>query len=213
MENLSEEICEFMKVLGFDNVRHIPKLKEVKKSYYDRSKEIHPDKHMNENESVKKSFEEQFKKLHTAYTTISRFIIENATNEDDDEEESWARKEFESANVMTMNTKSVTLSIPREHTNAWVDILCENFGRPVDQTSSYNGLQFKTKNGTSIKIWTKKRTKRNTMFVDGSAYFDFIKHDLPKLFREVLKRSKESSSNNTSPVISNPSKRIIKCDL
>merc|ERR1711954_58478 len=107
---------------------------------------------MNENEEIKRGYEEQFKKLHTAYEEISKFIMQNSTIEDQDEEEELARKEFENANVMTMNMRSVTISIPTEHTSAWIDVLCKHYGRPKDQTTRNNGLQFKTDDGTSIKI-------------------------------------------------------------
>ena len=130
MDQISEELKEFFQVLGLTVSEHLPKLKEVKKAYYDRSKEIHPDKHMNEEEEEKKLFQEKFKRLHTAYTTISKFIIKNSTVIEDDEEESWARKEFENANVMTMNERSVTLSIPKEHTKAWINVFVKILGDP-----------------------------------------------------------------------------------
>ena len=51
------------------------------------------------------------------------------------------------------------------------------------------------------------------MLIDGSVYIEFIKHDLPNLFKEVLKRSKEDPKYTYSPIIENSSKRTIKCDL
>ena len=136
MTKINEEIKNYLKILGLQETGKLPKLKEVKKSYYERSKELHPDKHSKKDEKTKKYFEEKFKELLTAYRSVSVYIIENKVDNDDDEEEVLIRKEFENVNIVTMNQKSATMTIPKEHTEAWITVLHEHFGRPIDQTRS-----------------------------------------------------------------------------
>ena len=77
MEDISDQIRKDFEILGFVDFERIPKLKEAKKAYFERAKEFHPDKHMDEDETTKKAFEEEFKTLLSAYKNVSRFIIKN----------------------------------------------------------------------------------------------------------------------------------------
>ena len=52
--------------------------------------------------------------------------------------------------LMTLNQMSATFSIPKEHTDSWIEVLSETIGKPLDQTSTNNGLQFKDESGTNI---------------------------------------------------------------
>ena len=70
MEQLSGELKECLQTIGFIQLEKIPKLKEIKKAYFTMSKELHPDKNMDENDEIKKEYKEKFKKLLSAYTNI-----------------------------------------------------------------------------------------------------------------------------------------------
>ena len=118
----NEEVFEDLKTLGFKEYEKLPKLKDVKKSYYEMAKALHPDKHMDEDENVKKEFEEKFKILMNAYKRLSLFILKNTSSNENDDEENLIRKEFESMNVVTMNQNSVKLSIPKSHTSFWREV-------------------------------------------------------------------------------------------
>ena len=93
-----------------------------------------------------------------SYLAICKFIEENIVHEDEtDEEATLVRKEFKEVNMVKINSHSVTLSIPTSYASAWVDILFEHYGRPLNNTAlnntaTNNGLQFKTKDGVNIKI-------------------------------------------------------------
>ena len=132
MTKISDQIAEYLKILGVENTKKLPKVKEIKKIYYKKSKELHPDKHAKEDESTKKQYEEKYKEFLTAYRNISLYIIENGEVKEDDEEEILSRKEFENVNIVIRNQKSATMTIPKEHTEAWITVLHEHFGRPVD---------------------------------------------------------------------------------
>ena len=131
MENITEEIQHNLKTLGFLEIERLPKLQEVKKAYFAMSKELHPDKHMAKNDTIKKDFEEKFKLLLSAYKNVSTFIIENGESIEEDEEEKLVKKEFENVNVVTVNQNSITLSIPKQHTESWVEALHKKYGRPL----------------------------------------------------------------------------------
>ena len=150
MEALSKEMLNCFDLLGFKNPKCLPSLKEVRKAYYNMSKNIHPDKHNTEEEEMKKKYEEEFKNLSNAYTEVSKYIIENHTEEEEEEEEVMERNFFQNFMVMTLNQMSATFSIPKEHTDSWIEVLSEAIGVPMDQTSTNNGLQFKDKSGTNI---------------------------------------------------------------
>ena len=112
---------------------------------------------MSDEEEIKTEYEEKFKVLLSAYRKVLIFIIENGEVQEEDTEETLIRKEFENMNLIKVNKKSVTLSIPKSQTNAWLEALEENFGTPINQNVNGNGHQFKTPSGVSIKIWEKKK--------------------------------------------------------
>ena len=109
-----------------------------------KSKEVHPDKHMNNDEDTVKEYEEKLKELLWAYKILSTFILKNKEIPEEDLEEEVLRKEFENINVTKMNQNSVTLLIPKSHTKEWIETLIDKFGSPLDQTDKGSGLQFKT---------------------------------------------------------------------
>ena len=108
--------------------------------------------------------------------------------QEEDTEETLIRKEFENMNLIKVNQKSVTLSIPKSHTEAWIEVLTEDFGTPVNQTANGNRIQFKTPTGVSIKIWEKKKNPKNTMLIDGpkDKYLNFVDKEMTNLFEKVL---------------------------
>ena len=196
MSKYSDEVIKDLNTLGFKELEELPKLKDVKKSYYEMAKELHPDKHMDEDENVKKEFEEKFKTLLNAYKRLSLFILKNTNNNENDEEENLIRKEFESMNVMTMNQNSVRLSIPKNHAPFWRQVFQNKFGFPNDQSATDNGEQFKTKTGVSITLWEKKKASRSTILISGpkSMYLSFVNEGITKLFEEVLQKASQSKT-------------------
>ena len=217
MENISEDIRENLKTLGFIQLEKMPKLKEIKKAYFTMSKELHPDKHMDENEETKKEYEEKFKILLSAYTNVSIYIIDNGTDKDDvddedDEEEILVRKEFKNVNLVQANQNSVTLSIPKNHTSIWIEVLEEKYGSPRDQ--GRNGIQFKTEHGVSVKLWKKMRAKKDTILVDGNRdhYLSFADSEIIKLFKIVLEKCRKGSELQESEDTSRARNRLVECN-
>lgn len=216
MENVSDIIKNELEILGFGKIKRIPKLKEAKKAYFERAKEFHPDKHMDEDENTKKAFEEEFKRLLAAYNNVSRFIIENMKEADEeDEEEILVRKEFENLNVITMNQNSISMRIPKHHTDAWIHVLKTNFGSPRNQTGTNNGLQFKTDDKVSIKLWMKKKSDYDTILIDGhrNIYINFAKNKMPELFKEVIRKYQENKRIDAENIKRKPSSRSQDCKL
>ena len=215
MNNISEEIREDIKVLGFKETKNLPKLKDMKKAYYDMAKALDPDKHMDEDEKVKKQYEEKFKVLTNAYRRVSIFILKNTNKSEDDEEENLIRKEFESMNVIIMNQNSVKLSIPKAHSSLWREVFEDKFGSPKDQSATSTGVEFKTQNGVSITLWEKKKAKESTILISGpkSQYLNFVDKDITKLFEEVLYKAANDKSSTSGRSRRSTTNRIIECNL
>ena len=188
MEQLNEEIRKHFVVLGFDSFTRIPPLKDVKSAFHDKAKETHPDKHMKKEEEIRKHFQEMFKEILNSYNIVSKFIVENVVEEEDDSEETLARKEFEDVNIVVMNKTSVTISIPKEHLKSWIFVLKQKYGNPTDRSKKNNGYQFKTETNVSITVWEKVRDNHSTMFINGNLkeYINFLENKIPQLFQLVL---------------------------
>ena len=89
---MSDELVMNLRILGLQSIPKLPKLKEVKKAYFQKSKELHPDKHMSDEEDIIKEFEEKFKVLLNAYRKVSLYIIKNGEVQEEDTEETLIRK-------------------------------------------------------------------------------------------------------------------------
>ena len=166
MEQLNEEILKHFAILGFEGFTRIPPLKDVKSAFHEKAKETHPDKHKKKEEEIQRHFEEIFKEILNSYNIVSKFIVENVVEEEDDTKEALARKEFEDVNVVVMNKTSVTISIPKEHIKSWIFVLKEEYGKPADRSKNNNGYQFKTETNVSITVWEKVRKNHSTMFIN-----------------------------------------------
>ena len=120
-------------------------------------------------------------------------------------------------NLIKANQKSVTISIPKAHTEAWIEILNQTFGTPINQTMKGNGLQFKTISGVSIKIWDKKSSTKNTILIDGprDKYLSFVDNEMTNLFEKVLEIcSKNTGLNKNSNLRKRRlSNKSINCNL
>ena len=68
-------------LLGYDEVDELPKLEEVRRSFFESARNLHPDKNLNADSTIKEKKEEDFKKLLNAFKLATEFIITNSTGE------------------------------------------------------------------------------------------------------------------------------------
>ena len=108
--------------------------------------------------------------------------------EEEEEEEMIARTEFKEANHVNLNHKSVTIKIPTSHADAWKETLKNTIGITADRSKSNNGIQFKSNEGINITLWKKEKEQTSTIMIDGKkGFWDFLEHDMPKLYSYVKK--------------------------
>ena len=107
------------------------------------------------------------------------------------------------------------MMIPKHHTDSWINVLKTNFGAPRNQTGTNKGLQFKTADKVSIKLWIKKKSDFDTILIDGqrNKYINFAKNEMPKLFKEVIRKSENNKSNNKDQVKNQSSRKSQICKL
>ena len=138
---MNSEIIEALKMLGFHNFDQLPKLQEIRKEFFSCARRNHPDKNVNEDKKTKEDREEAFKNLLNAYNVVAELIIEEKSEdvEDDDEdvyetedqgfeEIEFEKEEFKEVNLVSTNVQSVTIKIPTDHADSWKSVFEEQIG-------------------------------------------------------------------------------------
>ena len=136
---LIAQVLNCMKILEFDDLEKIPMMKEVRKKFIRLVKAKHPD--------GGNGTEEDFIELFDAKEFLMNYIKVNfPVQVDIDEEETLARKEFDSANIENINEDSVTVFIPSYHVSTWRKCLSERYGDPRTLPTKHGvkPIQFKT---------------------------------------------------------------------
>ena len=152
--HITQEIRCQLELLGFKE-EQIPGVKEIRKSFIQLSKQLHPDKNTSLSEEDKRNAEERFKNILVAYTSLLKTLLENENDEDseeedveeeDEEEDEEIMYEFKEMNSVTVNMTSVTIRVPTKHVDQWEIILSRNYGDPIHRSNKNNGKQYHTEN-------------------------------------------------------------------
>ena len=128
------EVTEALIILGFEETDQLPKLKAVRKTFFNIAKFNHPDKNAAEEEKTKEEREEFLKKVLNAYNLVVKAIFENEKRymEEDDVEEDededtedqgddeicFTEEKFKEVNLVKTNQRSLTIKIPTKHADA-----------------------------------------------------------------------------------------------
>ena len=178
---MNAQVLNCMKIMEFENLEEIPKMKHVRKKFIRLVKAKHPD--------GGQGSEEDFRELFEAKEFLMNYIKRNLPEEPDmDDDEILARKEFEVANIEKIKLESVTIYIPSSHVSAWKICLSERYGEPISLPTKYGSvpLQLKTTEGVSITIWSKETQSKSTMLIQGrTGYLQFAQNRLPNIFKGV----------------------------
>ena len=129
-------VKEALSILGFGNPEKLPKLKEIRKRFMKLSLVHHPDKNNGSLESKTK-----FQAILRAYETLGT-VLQDTLYDDDDHEDEVARKMFRqfSFSAVKENLSSFTIVTEKPLNQVWREILCDNFGQPLDLKN--HGLKF-----------------------------------------------------------------------
>ena len=133
---MDQRIKYALKVLGFEDLSTIPKMKEIRKQWIRLSLIHHPDKPTGETKA--------FQELVNAYDIASEAAKKKNYDKSDLEEEV-ARKmhdQFQSMSVME-NKQTYTILIEEDVIQSWESVLGLMYGTPKDQKSSGKKFSFK----------------------------------------------------------------------
>ena len=123
------KIKNALKVLGFENLTVIPKMKDIRKQWIKLSLIHHPDKPTGDTKS--------FQELLSAYETVSD-EAKKMEYDKSDIEEKIARKMYDEFQFMSVreNLQTYTFVIEKDFINSWESVLSMNYGLPKDQQTS-----------------------------------------------------------------------------
>ena len=196
------ELKEALVFLGFKEINHVPKLKDITKMFNRLALKLHPYKNNGSKEATA-----LFQQLLSAYEIAGR-AAENVTQVDVDEEELIARKIFKlfSFSSVRENNSSVTIKTEKSLHSTWCLILQNSFGLPVEM--GIHGKKFTmtdTCDNLSAKTFiTIYQTGKVLIQGEGSRHslnLHFVSHHLEELYLKVYNRRLQSSKTPlTKPV-------------
>ena len=181
---MSTKLKAALKTLGFENVKSIPKMKEIRKQYLDLSKKLHPDK--------PGGSKVEFQEVLEAYTLAGE-AAEQVLVDETDIEEVVARKVFEQfkSNSVTENSTTFTIHFESTLASVWSDVLTHHFGIPDDKDIHGKKFTFNDSclsNSSSIFITQYKTNKLLVQSKKQALNIHFIDQHLEGLFMDVLNR-------------------------
>ena len=180
------EVVNALRVLGFEDLSVIPKMKEINRRYRKLAFLNHPDRHPDDPEATAK-----FQKILNAYQVAGR-AAENIPDDTMDKEEQVARKMFKQFQLKSVkeNTTSVTILTEKSLYSSWMDTLTRFAGLP--ENKGPNGNKFTTTDllkGHPVKIYlTMYKTGKLLIQAEKNQHsinLHFIETHLEKLFYEV----------------------------
>ena len=127
------KIEEALNILEFDDVRVIPKLKDIQRQFHKLSKIRHPDKNGGTKEAT-----EEFQLLLNAYHLAGK-AAEKIKPEESDHEDIIARKIFKQFQFSSVkvNSQSITIKTEKSLNSTWMEILIANLGQPTENKSAH----------------------------------------------------------------------------
>ena len=177
---MDQKLIDALKVLEFENVTEIPKMKEINKKWRKLSLIKHPDKG---------GTKEDFQELLAAYQIAGEASKKMEYDRNDIEEEI-AQKMFEFMSI-TENKQSFTIYLEKDVTLAWEAILTKNFGKPKDQQSCGKKFTYldPCENGGMIFI-TLYHTNKILLQAEKNIHSNnihFVNAHLEDLYKQVFK--------------------------
>ena len=187
---MEQRIKNALKVLGFEDLSTIPKMKEIRKQWIRLSLLHHPDKPTGETKA--------FQQLVNAYEIACETAKKNEYDKSDLEEEV-ARKMHDQSQSMSVmeNQQSYTILIEKCMIQYWESVLGLMYGTPKDQKTSGKKFSFKDScpDGGMIHI-TLYHTGKILLQAEKNKHsinIHFVNCHLEKLYAQVYRRKPEIS--------------------
>ena len=175
-------VYEALKVLEFENLAKIPKLKEITRRSHKLAALKHPDKN-----GGTKAATAEFQNILSAYHTAGAAASDTVSNNDDNEEIIAKKmfKQFQHKSIKE-NSSSFTISTEKDLFPLWLDILTSKYSDPVSKGP--NGNKF-TVNDTChqehAKIFITLHTGKLIVQAQGNNQvlnFHLVNHHLEELY-------------------------------
>ena len=212
-----EQIKKDLKTLGIDEDKlDTLTVKDARIGYHNTARKIHPDKTDQDNPELVEKHTTEFKEVGGAYERIIKHIItklqdqKNRDLEPANEEDIFARDNFDKFNFPSENIGSFTVLVEDHLAEVWQECLQEIYGEPRIVKVAATGTE-------SDRIWKityinnmditlhfynhnkPKDKKQSKILVQGgnhSLLFEFVFGELPKIYGMVI-----SKQTNVIPVI------------
>ena len=184
---MDPQIKEALKVLGFEDPKEMPKMKEIAKKFRILCLLKHPDK--------PGGTKEAFQELLSAYD-IAGDAANKLKKDENDLEDNIARKIFEQFKFMSIkeNMQTFTIIIEKEYLKAWNEVLKKNFGDFKDNGVNGKKFSFKDKcfgDGSTCIFLTIYHTCKILLQAEKNNHLiniHFVHNHLENLYKEVYKR-------------------------
>ena len=189
---MNMKLEEALRILEFDDVKIVPKIKDIQKQFHRLSKTKHPDKNNGSKEST-----EEFQNLLNAYHVAGK-AAEKVKPEDDDVEDIIARMVFEQFQFSSVkvNSQSITIKTEKSLNSTWMEILTANLGQPTENKSAHGKkftMEDKCETLNSRVYITLYHTGNLLVQAEGnkqSMNIHFLNCHLQELYMQVYNRSK-----------------------
>ena len=204
---------EALRILEFEDVQVVPKIKDIQKHFHRLSKIKHPDKNNGSKESTL-----EFQNLLNAYHVAGK-AAEKVKPEEDDVEDIIARKVFEQFQFSSVkvNSQSITIKTEKDLNSTWMEILSTNLGQPIDNKGTH-GKKFtlvdKCEEPSTNIFLTLYHTGNLLVQAQGnkqSINIHFMDIHLQDLFMQVYNRAKlQNKISTVSQPYKTPLRKIMK---
>ena len=202
------EVVKALRVLGFEDLSVIPKVKEITRRYRKLAFLNHPDRHPDDPAATAK-----FQEILNAYHVAGK-AAEDIPDDTADNDELVARKMFKQFQMKSVKENSTSITILTEKClySSWMDTLTRFAGLP--ENKGPNGNKFTVTdslNGSSVKIFlTMYRTGKLLIQAEKNQHsinLHFINTHLEKLFNEVYsQKSIQTQPNRPKTPVTKPVK-------
>ena len=206
-----EQIKKDLKTLGIDEDKlDTLTVKDARTAYHNTARKIHPDKTDQKDDEKVQKHTTEFKQVGSAYERILKYIIaklqdqKNRELEPANEEDMFARDNFDKFNFPSENIGSFTVLVEDHLAELWQECLQEIYGEPrivkVANTGTESDRIWKITYINNMEITLHfynhnkpKDKKQSKILVQGgnqSLLCEFVFGELPKVYRMVTLKKK-----------------------
>ena len=187
---MEPEVFEALKILGFKDIKKLPKLREIMKNWRKLSMEKHPDKNGGTPESTRE-FQELLDAYQTAGDACEKIMKEKTEYDDLIAQKLFSQFQFSSVKE---NSNSFTIKTEKQLNDIWCEILKVSLGLPEDKGNNGKKFIYVDECETPAKV-TLTLYKTGSLLVQAekchhALNIHFVNTHLPDLYSQVYNREK-----------------------